>query len=67
MHSLQRTLEDKDSLLVALEAKLQDMQDKALRVDKVAAESLASAQQRHSAVEERARLAEQVLMHSMQL
>ena len=61
LDSMQKTLEEKESLLAKLETRLQEVQDKALRADKAAAASMSSIQQRHAAVEERARLAEQVL------
>ena len=57
---MQKTLEEKESLLASLKSKLQEVQDEALRADKASAESWTSAQQRHNAIEERARLAEQV-------
>ena len=63
LDSMHQTLQEKESTLLSLETMLQAAQKKTQQAEAAAAHSLSSAQQRHTAIKERARLAEQVCYH----
>ena len=56
------SLQDKETLLHDLQTKLQESEAKLLAAEKSALEALHAAEQRYIAVEERARLSEQVCL-----
>lgn len=59
--SLQAALQDKEGSLQALQTRLQEAESKLEALKQSATKAMQAAEQRHAAVEERARLSEQVL------
>ena len=57
---MHQTLQEKEDMLLSMETRLQEAHCKVHETESSAVQSLSSAQHRHNAVEERARLAEQV-------